>query len=78
MSLFLSRMLYFSRINQKNVLQKKITDLTFEVRNLVLDLIPVDWIIENDSRQILCLVLEFFVKQRRIGLLFAACLAQTQ
>ena len=26
-----------SRINQKNVLQKKITDLTFEVRNLVLD-----------------------------------------
>ena len=40
-------------------------------------LIIADWIIENDLHHILCMVLESFVKWRRLGLFFGACLAQT-
>ena len=40
-------------------------------------LIPADWTTENDLIQ--CVILEFFVKRRGFGFLFAAyCLDQTQ
>ena len=62
--------------NQKNVLEKEIKDWGFEVYLLTGQLsqflIPADWIIENDLCQILCVVLQFFVKQEGYGLFFAA------
>ena len=68
MSLFLS-WIFFCRTNQKNMLQKEITDWAFKVYLLTGEpsqfLILADWIIGNDLCQILWVVLEFFFQTER-------------
>ena len=64
------------RKNEKNVLQREIKNWASEfyllTRELSQFMISADWIIETNLSQILCAVLEFFVKQRGLGLFFAA------
>ena len=65
--------------NQKNVLQKGKKDWIFEVFLFAGELIPAEWIIENDLCQTLCVDHKFFAKRRGFGLFFATQrLAQTQ
>ena len=68
MSLFLS-CIFFCRTNQKNMLQKEITDWAFKVYLLTGEpsqfLILADWIIGNELCQILWVVLEFFFQTER-------------
>ena len=64
------------RKNEKNVLQREIKNWASEfyllTRELSQFMISADWIIETNLSQILCAVHEFFVKQRGLGLFFAA------